>query len=388
MKRKKYFRRTAISFLLLIGVLVTTTAFVDKYYYVDKKLLAIESVINNYYVGDVNTEKLREGIYKGFVNGVGDVYTNYYTADEYASFMEKSSGVYAGIGIQMSLDSADNTIMVVDVFEGSPAEEVGMLPNDKIIKVAGQTVTGDDFSSLPSMVKGEVGTTVQLTIYRPSEDKSYDFDVERRNITTASVESKMLENNIGYIKIVQFEEITYDQFKASLDELQAANMQGLVIDVRNNPGGLLKVTQKIADELVPAGVVVSTENKVGKNEVYYADDEYINIPIVVLVNGNSASASEVLAGAIKDTGRGKLVGETTYGKGVVQSVIPLSDGSALKVTTAKYFTPSGVCIQGVGIEPDYEVTLPVELLTKSKLAEEEDIQLQKALEVLKEEIKE
>ena len=196
----------------------------------------------------------------------------------------------------------------------------------------------------------------------------------------------MLEDSIGYIKIVQFEEITYDQFKASLDELQAENMQGLIIDVRNNPGGLLKVTEKIADELVPAGVVVSTENKVGKNEVYYADDEYINIPIVVLVNGNSASASEVLAGAIKDTGRGKLVGETTFGKGVVQSVIPLSDGSALKVTTAKYFTPSGVCIQGIGIEPDFEVTLPVELLTKSKLTEEEDVQLQKALEVLKEEL--
>nr|WP_302599848.1 S41 family peptidase [uncultured Cellulosilyticum sp.] len=386
MKIKKHFRKTAISFLLLIVVLATTTAFVDKYYYVDKKLLAIESVINNYYVGDVNAKKLQEGIYKGFVNGVGDIYTNYYTAEEYASFMEKSSGVYAGIGIQMSLDNADNTIMVVDVFEGSPAQEVGMLPNDKIIKVEGQTVTGEDFSSLPSMVKGELGTKVKVTVYRPSEDKSIDFDVERRNITTASVESKMLEDSIGYIKIVQFEEITYDQFKASLDELQAENMQGLIIDVRNNPGGLLKVTEKIADELVPAGVVVSTENKVGKNEVYYADDEYINIPIVVLVNGNSASASEVLAGAIKDTGRGKLVGETTFGKGVVQSVIPLSDGSALKVTTAKYFTPSGVCIQGIGIEPDFEVTLPVELLTKSKLTEEEDVQLQKALEVLKEEL--
>lgn len=386
MKKIRCFRRKAISLLFLIVVFVTTTAFVDKYYYVDKKLLAIESVINNYYVGDVNTEKLREGIYKGFVSGVGDVYTNYYTADEYASFMEKSSGVYAGIGIQMTLDSADNTIMIVDVFEGSPAEEVGMLPNDKIIKVAGQTVTGDDFSSLPNMVKGKIGSKVKITIYRPSEGKSYDLDVERRNITTASVESKMLKDNIGYIKIVQFEEITYDQFKKALDELTGEQMQGLIIDVRDNPGGLLKVTEKIADELVPAGIVVSTENKVGKNEVYYADDEYIDIPIAVLVNGNSASASEVLAGAIKDTGRGKLIGETTYGKGVVQSVIPLTDGSALKVTTAKYFTPSGVCIQGIGIEPDYVVTLPVELLTKSKLTEEEDIQLQKAVEVLKEEI--
>lgn len=385
MKKIRCFRRKAISLMFLILVFVTTTAFVDKYYYVDKKLLAIESVINNYYVGDVNTEKLREGIYKGFVNGVGDVYTNYYTADEYASFMEKSSGVYAGIGIQMTLDSVDNTIMIVDVFEGSPAQEVGMRPNDKLIKVAGKTVTGDDFSSLPNMVKGKIGSKVKITIYRPSEGKSYDLDVERRNITTASVESKMLKDNIGYIKIIQFEEITYDQFKKALEGLINEQMKGLVIDVRDNPGGLLKITQKIADELVPAGIVVSTENKVGKNEVYYADDKYIDIPIVVLVNGNSASASEVLAGAIKDTGRGKLIGETTYGKGVVQSVIPLTDGSALKVTTAKYFTPSGVCIQGIGIEPDYIVTLPVELLTKSRLTEEEDIQLQKAVEVLKEE---
>ncbi len=299
--------------------------------------------------------------------------------------MEKSSGVYAGIGIQMTLDSVDNTIMIVDVFEGSPAQEVGMRPNDKLIKVAGKTVTGDDFSSLPNMVKGKIGSKVKITIYRPSEGKSYDLDVERRNITTASVESKMLKDNIGYIKIIQFEEITYDQFKKALEGLINEQMKGLVIDVRDNPGGLLKITQKIADELVPAGIVVSTENKVGKNEVYYADDKYIDIPIVVLVNGNSASASEVLAGAIKDTGRGKLIGETTYGKGVVQSVIPLTDGSALKVTTAKYFTPSGVCIQGIGIEPDYIVTLPVELLTKSRLTEEEDIQLQKAVEVLKEE---
>lgn len=387
MRRGRRFQRVIIGTLLIILVLSTTTAFVDRYYHVDKKLLAIESVINNYYVGDVNSEKLQEGIYKGFVSGVGDVYTNYYTADEYASFMEKSSGVYAGIGIQMTIDNVDNTIMVTEVFAGSPAEEVGMLANDKIIKVSGQTVTGDDFSELPNMVKGEVGTTVAITVYRPSEDKSYDLTVERRNITTNSVASKMLDDQIGYIQIVQFEEITDKQFKTALEQLVAQDMKGLIVDVRNNPGGLLKVTQNIADELVPAGVVVSTENKVGKNEVYYADNTYLDIPLVVLVNGNSASASEVLAGAIKDTGRGKLVGETTYGKGVVQSIIPFSDGSALKITTAKYFTPSGVCIQGIGIEPDYEVSLPTELLTKSTITPEEDVQLQKAIEVVKEEIK-
>lgn len=385
MKRKKLFRNAAISFLLIMVVLMAT-AFVDRYYYVDKKLLAIDSIISNYYVGDVNTENQKEGIYKGFVAGVGDVYTTYYTADEYASFKEKSSGVYAGIGVQMTIDTIDNTILIVEVFEGSPAEQVGIKPQDKIVKAAGKTVTGDDFNTLPNVIKGKPDTTVDVSIYRSSEDKTYDFTVTRQNVTYPTIESKTVENDLGYIKISQFEEVTYTQFKEALTNLEKEGVKGLIIDVRDNPGGLLNITEKIADEFLSEGIIVSTRTKDDEAEEYTASEDATDLPVVILVNGNSASASEVLAGALKDHGRAVLVGETTFGKGVVQSVIPLTDGSAIKVTTAKYFTPSGVCIQGIGIEPDYTVTLPTELLTRSKLTESEDTQLQKAIEVLKEQI--
>lgn len=386
MKKKRFFGRTAIGFLLATIVLMTATAFVDKYYYVDKKLLAIESVLNTYYVGDIDQSKLQEGIYKGFVAGVGDAYTNYYTVDEYTSFKEKSSGTYAGIGIQMTIDKTDNTIIVTNVFEGSPAETAGVKKEDKIIKAAGKTVTGDDFETVPKLVKGEPGTEVTLIIYRPSEEQTFEYTLVRENISYPTVSSRMLPDDLGYIQITQFEEVTYDQFKEALVEIENLGAKGLILDLRNNPGGLLNITEKIADELVPEGIVVSTKDKDGKGSEYYADTEYSKLPIVILVNSNSASASEVLAGALKDYNRAKLVGETTFGKGVVQSIVPLRDGSALKLTTAQYFTPSGVCIQGIGIDPDYEVRLSAEDLLSGQLTDEQDTQLQKAIEVLKEEI--
>ncbi len=387
MKKNGLFRGAAIGFLLSTIVLLTSTAFVDKYYYVDKKLLAIEAVINNYFVGDMDPAKMQEGIYKGFVAGVGDVYTNYYTPEEYRSFKEKSSGVYAGIGVQMTIDSADNTILITEVFEGSPAEKVGILPKDKIIKAAGKTITGEDFELVPKLVKGEPNTQVSLTIYRQSEDKMYEFEITRQNVTYPSVSYKMLEDELAYIKLSQFEETSYDQFKKALTEVQSKKAKGIVLDLRNNPGGLLHITEKIADELLPQGLIVSTRDKNGTVDESYADENYTDIPIVVLVNGHSASASEVLSGALKDHNRAKLVGETTFGKGVVQSIVPLSDGSALKLTTAKYFTPSGICIQGIGIEPDYEVLLPLESMTRGKLEDKEDTQLQKAIEVISRELK-
>lgn len=387
MKKNGFFRGAAIGFLLSTIVLFTSTAFVDKYYYVDKKLLAIESVINSYFVGEMDRSKMQEGIYKGFVAGVGDIYTNYYTPEEYLSFKEKASGVYAGIGIQMTIDATDNMVLITEVFENSPAEKAGILTKDKIIKVGGKSVTGDDFELIPKIVKGAPDTQVTVTIYRPSEEKIYDFELTRQNVTYPSVSYKMLENELAYIKITQFEEATYEQFKKALTEVQDKKAQGLVLDLRNNPGGLLHITEKIADELIPKGIIVSTRDKNGTVDESYADEKYSQIPIVVIVNGNSASASEVLSGALKDHDRAKLVGETTFGKGVVQSIVPLSDGSALKLTTAKYFTPSGVCIQGIGIDPDYEVILPIEMLTRGNIEESEDTQLQKAIEVISKEIK-
>lgn len=387
MKKKTIFRGAAVSFLLVTMVLVTT-AFVDKYHYVDKKLQAIEAVLKDYYVGDIDEQKLEEGIYKGFVAGVGDAYTNYYTSDEYASFKEKSSGMYAGIGIQMTLQTYDNSIEVTEVFEGSPAEKVGIKPKDRIIKAAGKRVTGDEFEILPTLVKGTPGTTVDITVYRPSEEKNYDFTIERASVASPTVYFRMLDNEVGYIQIKQFEAVTYDQFKVALDKLKKEKAKGLVLDLRDNPGGLLNIVEQIADELVPEGIIVSTKDKQGKGSEYYADSKYTDIPMVVLINGNSASASEVLAGALKDYSRAELIGTTTFGKGVVQTIIPLSDGSAIKLTTSQYFTPSGVCIQGIGIAPDYEVKLSTEKILKGReLTDTEDDQLQTAIKVVKEKLK-
>lgn len=387
MKKKKFFRSAAVSFLLGTMVLVTT-AFVDKYHYVDKKLQAIEAVLKDYYVGDIDEQKLEEGIYKGFVAGVGDAYTTYYTSDEYDSFKEKSSGMYAGIGIQMTLQTYDNSIEVTEVFEGSPAEKAGIKPKDRIIKAAGKRVTGDEFDILPTLVKGTPGTTVDITIYRPSEEKNYDFTIERASVASPTVYFKMLDEEVGYIQIKQFEAVTYDQFKVALDKLNKEKAKGLVLDLRGNPGGLLNIVEQIADELVPEGIIVSTKDKQGKGSEYYADNKYTDIPMVVLINGNSASASEVLAGALKDYNRAELIGTTTFGKGVVQTIVPLSDGSAIKLTTSQYFTPSGVCIQGIGIEPDYEVKLSTEKVLKGReLTDAEDDQLQTAIKVVKEKIK-
>lgn len=387
MKKNGFFRGAAIGFLLSTIVLLCGTAFIDKYYYVDKKLLAIDSVIQDYFVGNINKNKMEEGIYKGFVAGVGDIYTNYYTKEEFNTFKEKSSGQYAGIGVQMGIDVKDNSIVVADVFENSPAEKAGILAEDKIIKAAGKTVTAQDYELVPKLIKGEPGTKVGVTIYRSAEDRTYDLQITRENIVYPTVTHHMIDKEVGYIKIAQFEEITAKQFKEALTAIKKQKAKGMVLDLRGNPGGFLHITEQIADELLPKGLIVSTKDKKGTIDEAYADENYTDIPLVVLVNGDSASASEVLSGALKDHKRAKLVGETTFGKGVVQSIIPLTDGSALKITTAKYFTPSGVCIQGIGIDPDYKVLLPADAYEDGKLDNQEDTQLQKAVEVLRQQMK-
>lgn len=383
MKDKSILKGMTIGFLLSTIILSTTTAFIDKYDYIDRKLAVIEETLNEYYVGKLDKNEMEQGIYKGFVAAVGDPYTTYYSPTEFNTFKEKTSGVYAGIGVQMTLDKTDNSITVVDVFEGSPAEKAGMLPKDKIIGADGKVLTGDDYEIAPKLIKGKPGTNVQVTIFRPSENKQYELKIKRQNVTYPSVTHKMLEDNLGYIQIRQFEEPTYKQFKEALTDVESQGAKGLIIDLRDNTGGVLQVTEQIADELIPEGVIVSTKDNKGKIEETLADKNYSDIPIVVLVNHNSASASEVLSGALKDHDRAVLVGTTTFGKGIVQSILPFNDGSAIKVTTSQYFTPSGVCIQGEGIEPDYKVELKPELMIKAKLEASEDIQLQKAIEILK-----
>lgn len=386
MKQRNFIKGTAMGFVLSTTILFGMTVFADKYDVIDKKIEVIEKTLEKYYVGDLDKTAMEEGIYKGLVSSVGDPYTTYYTKEEFDSLMEKTSGVYAGIGVQMMIDQTDNSILVTDVFEGSPAAKAGMLPKDKIVGAEGQALTGDDFNDAPKIIKGKPGTKVTVTVFRPSTNETLDLEMKRENVIYPSVSHKMLEGNINYIKISSFEELTYEQFKEALDAGNKANAQGLIIDVRDNPGGLLDVTVEIVDELIPKGVIVSTKDKEGKVKEMSSDDEYLDIPIVVLVNERSASASEVLSGALKDHNRAILVGNRTFGKGIVQTIMPLTDGSAIKVTTSQYFTPSGVCIQGEGIEPDYNVDLAPELMIKAKLEYNEDLQLQKAVEVLKDQL--
>ena len=388
MKRKKIFRSAAIS-LILISTMLLTTAFIDKYQGIVKKLSMLEAVLNEYYVGEIDSYKLQEGIYKGFISGIGDVYSTYYTQKEYNESKEEISGIYTGIGIRMYLEPEDNSIVIREVFEGSPAETVGLLPNDKIIKVAGKSVSGNDYTLVTKLVTGTKEDDVNITIYRPDENCTYDFKVTKGSIIYPTVYFRMLDKEAAYIQISKFEELTHKQFKEALTKSEKAGAKGIVLDLRNNPGGLLRVAKDIVDELIPEGIIVSTKDKNGKVVEYYADQKYTDIPLVVLINGNSASASEVVAGALKDYSRAKLVGETSFGKGVVQTIIPLSDGSAIKLTTSQYFTPSGVCIQGIGIEPDVKSSLSTEKLLKSNFLEDtEDDQLQTALRILKEDLAE
>lgn len=386
MKRKIIFRSAAIS-LILISTLLFTTGFMDKYQGIVKKLSIIESVLNEYYIGKVDNYKLQEGIYKGFVSGVGDTYSAYYTQEEYDEFKEESSGMYTGTGIRMYLETEDNSIVIQEVFEDSPAQKAGLLAKDKIIKVSGKSVSGNDYHLVVQLLTRDKDENVSLTVYRASENTTYDVTLTKDSVVAPTVYYRLLEENIAYIQITNFEELTYKQFKEALEKSKKEETEGIVLDLRNNPGGLLRIAKDIVDELIPEGIIVSTTDKNGKSVEYYADKKYTDIPMVVLINGHSASASEVVAGALKDYNRAKLVGETSFGKGVVQTIIPFSDGSAIKLTTSQYFTPSGVCIQGIGIKPDIEVSLSIEkLLRRHDLEDTEDDQLQMAIKVLKEEV--
>lgn len=347
------------------------------------KIRQIEEMLDTYYVEDYDKELAEELMYTGLVAGVGDPYTYYLSADSLAEQVEKNSGHFVGIGVEIYAGD-DGYIVVSSVTPGGPAEAAGILAEDKITEVDGESITGKTAADVSALVKGEEGTDVMLTIFRESTGEVLEKTVTRQDIQVQTVSWRMMDDNIGYISITNFRENTYNQFKEALDTLEAEGMEKLVLDLRNNTGGLVKSAHEIGEELLPEGIMVYTMDKEGNREDTLCDDVYNDVPMVVLVNGNSASAAEILAGAIQDTGRGELIGTTTFGKGLVQRLFTLPDGSGLNVTIQKYYTPNGTSIHGVGITPDYEVELPEEYAQQTNIPAEADTQLQKAVEVLSE----
>jgi len=347
-----------------------------------EKMNRIYSIIDIHFVDHFSIDDLERGMFMGLMYGLGDAYSAYMCMEEYAQFEERTSGVFAGIGAVVS-GTEDGRVVVVSPFDGSPAAEAGLMAQDIIMGVDGVDTHGLGTDTVVSMLRGTPGTDVVVTVFRESREETFDVTITRAFITIQTVSYRMIDGDVGYIRLSGFDQVTFEQFSGALDSLKEQGAQGFVIDVRNNPGGLLDIVADIANLLVPEGNIVYTQDRYGNQSALSSDENYLGMPIVVLVNGNSASASEVLAGAIMDHGMGILVGEQTFGKGTVQRLFPLPDGSAVKLTVARYFTPNGTTIHGYGITPHYIVTMEPEVTAMiAGLETEDDLQLVKALEVL------
>ena len=343
---------------------------------VEAKLNAIDSVLDSFYFEEVDDEKAKDSIYKAYLSSYGDKYTVYYTADEYKKLTETTNGTFSGIGAVCQI-SSEGGILLVDVYESGAGYKAGLRSGDRIIQVDGTDVTDMDLSSAVALVKGEKGTQVGLKIVR--DGATFDYTVVRDEIEVQTVNYAITEDNIGYISVSQFENVTAKQFKAAIEDLKSEGAKGIIIDIRNNPGGLLTTVISMLKDILPNGLIVYTEDKDGNRKEYSDNDnEELDMPLAVLVNGNSASASEIFAGAIQDYGKGVIVGTQTFGKGIVQTVKPLTDGSAIKFTIAKYFTPKGQDIHGKGVTPDVVVEYDKDA--------DEDTQISAALESVRAQI--
>lgn len=351
---------------------------------IEKSINKIKKIIDEHYLGDVDESKLKDGALKGYVEAVGDEYTEYYTKEEMDSFEEDTLGNFTGIGIYMVKDTENNVIKVLTPIDGTPAYNAGIQPGDIISKVDGVEYTGEQMTEAANKIKGEVGTTVKLGIIRGTEN--LELEIKRENIKINHVESKTLDNNVGYLKLSTFDEGCADEFKQKYDEINAnQNIKALILDLRNNGGGLVEEALNIADYFTDKdSKLLITVDKKEKEEIRKAkQSKYINVPVIVLINENTASASEILAGALRDNGIAKIVGTKSYGKGVIQEVLTLQDGTGIKITTNEYFTPNKTKINKVGIEPDETVNLPETVKSVLTVEEKDDTQLQKAQELLK-----
>lgn len=324
--------------------------------YTSSKVEVIEDTIHEYYLEETNTDLLENGIYSGIVEALGDPYSVYYSSEELEEIQMSTEGIYYGIGAYISKGATDEFCTISGIIENTPAEEAGLREGDILYQIDGVLAAGMDTTEVVSLIKGEEGTTVTLTIVREGEADYLEILVERRQIESPTVSFEMMENNIAYIQITEFDDVTEHQFKDALTEARAMGMKGLIIDLRSNPGGNLSTVCEVARMVLPKGMIVYTEDKYGKRDEYTSDGKNkLEVPAVVLVNEYSASASEILAGAMKDHGVATIMGTTTFGKGIVQRIISFSDGSAVKLTVSKYYTPSGNDIHEKGVEPDIEV---------------------------------
>lgn len=351
--------------------------------YLATKLNLIKNKLESIYIYDVNEEKMIEGAIKGYVQGIDDKYTQYLTAEEMKSLIEDTEGNFVGIGVYLVNNTADNTIVIVGVIEGSVAEQVGIQAGDIIKQVDGVEYSGEQLEQATNILKGEEGAEVNVTIIRDSEEK--EFRIKRSNIKIKSVDSEIKDNNIGYIKISSFNEGTSEEFKDAYENLKKKSISGLIIDLRNNGGGLVSESLNIAETMVEKGkTLLITVNKEKKEEITKSKEApIVDVPVIVLINQNTASASEILAGILKDDCNHKIIGTTSYGKGVIQTIYSFTDGSGLKVTSEEYFTPNYNKINKIGITPDIQINLDPEWENVSNIPYDNDLQLQAAIKEFK-----
>ncbi len=346
-----------------------------------KKLTKIQRIVQEKFLYEEDSDAVQDGILKGYVDGLDDVYSVYYNEEETKALNESTSGEYEGVGAVLTEDATTGVVTIVEVYEDSPADKAGLKAEDILYKVDDTEVTGMDLTKVVSYIKGEQGTDVVLTVIRGDQSEELKLTATRDKIEIHTVSYKMLEDNIGYIKVTEFDTVTSEQYKNALDDLENQGMERLIVDLRNNPGGNVSTVCDMLDQMLPEGLIVYTQDKDGnKNEATSDEENQFTKPLVVLMNGNSASASEIYAGAIQDYGIGKIVGTQSYGKGVVQQIFDLGDGTSLKITIADYYTPNGRNINGEGITPDVEVEYE-----KDENNSEADNQLDKAIEVVKSE---
>lgn len=349
----------------------------------ETKLSYLKKLIDETYLHDIKEKDLNEGIYKGYVEGLGDQYSAYYDKKETKELSESLDGSFSGIGAVMTQDASSGVITITQVYDDSPAKKAGIKAGDILYRVEEKTVTGKDLDKVVSWIKGKKGTKVNLTLLRGTNSDKIKVTATRDVINVETVKYKVLENQIGYISISEFDSVTGAQFAKALKQLQKKNIEGLVVDLRNNPGGSLSTVCDILDSILPKGLIVYTKDKNGKKEEYTSDEKHrLNLPMSVLVNGQSASASEIFVGAVQDYGKAEIIGTQTYGKGVVQNLFDLKDGTCVKLTTSEYFTPKGRNIDGKGITPD--VKIEYKYNAKDPKA---DNQLDKAVSVVKDKIK-